>query len=92
MRLGVIGPLSGVVDSSVVRRHADVEPFEPDVRHVLAPQTYQVRIDRKPFDDNERGHVGPSPLPDDQVFAFGAEARKHAQLQIAQLDLAVEPL
>ena len=75
----------------MVRRHADLEPLELNMRNVLAPETRHGGVDGEAFDGDQWRNVGAPVLPDDEVFAFGAKAGKDAQLQVAQLNRAVEP-
>ena len=74
----------------LARGDVDVEPVEPHMVDVFAVEAHDAGVDVKGLDRDERRIVRHAAPADAQVGAFDAEARKRAQVQVAQFDFTVE--
>ena len=75
----------------VVGRNIDLEAIDPHVGDALAQQAEQIRLDGEIPHANQRRDVGPTMFPNPKSHPVCMKTREHAQVQIAELDVAVQP-
>ena len=72
-----------------IGRNIDLEAVDPHVGDALAQQAEQIRLDGEIPHANQRRAVGATVFPNPKSHPVCMKTREHAQVQIAELDVAV---